>query len=74
MFPPFLAPDAHHCDIQIRHLQPKRERVKNEIDAYSNGDANEKLGDINHVGRHRGSITAVVHEVVKLNETDRCYQ
>ena len=69
MFPPFLAPDAHHCDIQIGHLQPKRERVKKEIDAYSNGDANEKLDD-----RRRGSIIAVVHEVVKLNETDRCYQ
>ena len=69
MFPPFLAPDAHHCDIQIGHLQPKRERVKKEIDAYRNGDANEKLGD-----RLRGSVIAVVHEVVKLNETDRCYQ
>ena len=74
MFPPFLAPDAHHCDIQIGHLQPKRERVKNEIDANSNGDANEELGYKNHVGRRRGSIIAVVHEVVKLNETDRCYQ
>ena len=60
MFPPFLAPDAHHCDIQIRHLQPKRERVKNEIDANSNGDANEELGYKNHVGRRRGSIIAVV--------------
>ena len=69
MFPPFLEPDAHHCDVQIGHLQPKRERVENEIDANSNGDANEKLGD-----RRRGSIIAVVHEVVKLNETDRCYQ
>ena len=69
MFPPFLAPDAHHCDIQIGHLQPKRERVKKEINANSNGDANAKLGD-----RRRGSIIAVVHEAVKLNETDRCYQ
>ena len=28
MFPPFLAPDAHHCDIQIGHLQPKENELK----------------------------------------------
>lgn len=43
MLLPFFPPDSHHSDIEMGHLQPKRERVEHKFNALTYGNTNKKI-------------------------------
>ena len=69
---PFLLPNPYYSDVKIGHLQPKRERIENKINAEGDRDANKEIGNQMHIGK--GQTVIVVHEAIQLDEANRCYQ